>query len=74
MFKALRRTLFTGPLMGLVRGTLPQIGDTERIALEAGTTWFEAELFRGNPDFAKLLTFPVKPLTAEEQAFLAGLR
>ncbi|MCA3244496.1 MAG: acyl-CoA dehydrogenase [Alphaproteobacteria bacterium] len=72
MFKALRRTLVTGPLMGLVRGTLPQIGDTERIALEAGTTWFEAELFRGNPDFTKLLAFPVKPLTAEEQAFLAG--
>ncbi len=72
MLKALRRTLFTGPLMGLVRGTLPQIGETERIALEAGTTWFEAELFRGNPDFNKLLAFEVKPLTPAEQAFVAG--
>jgi len=72
MLIALRRTLLTGPIMGLVRGMLPAIGDTERIALEAGTTWFEGEIFRGQPNFAELLDFEIKPLTDEEEAFIAG--
>ncbi len=72
MLTRLRHTLLTRPLMRLVGRTLPSIGDTERIALEAGTTWFEAELFRGAPDFTRLLDFSVKPLTAAERAFLDG--
>ena len=34
---ALRRIVVTAPLMRLVGRILPQMGDTERIALEAGT-------------------------------------
>ena len=51
---------------------LPQISDTERQALEAGTVWIDGEYFGGNPDFAKMLKEPYNTLSAEEQAFLDG--
>lgn len=34
---AIRRRVIAAPIMGLVRSFLPRIGETERIALEAGT-------------------------------------
>jgi alkylation response protein AidB-like acyl-CoA dehydrogenase len=46
------------------------MSDTERVALEAGTVWWDGELFRGNPDWNKLLAYPVPKLTAEEQSFM----
>jgi len=49
---------------------LPQMGDTERAALEAGTVGFEGALFAGRPDFDRLLAMPANRLTPEEQAFL----
>ena len=49
---------------------LPQMSDTERDALEAGTVWWEGELFRGKPDWKKLLAYPKPTLTAVEQSFM----
>src|SRR5690606_10662399 len=51
---------------------LPRLGDTERIALEAGTVWWDAELFSGRPGWKTLLGYPLPPMSAEEQAFLDG--
>ncbi|MGQ0585739.1 MAG: acyl-CoA dehydrogenase, partial [Gammaproteobacteria bacterium] len=51
---------------------LPQISDTERQALEAGTVWVDGELFGGNPDFARMLREAYNKLGVEEQAFLDG--
>ena len=51
---------------------LPQISDTERQALEAGTVWIDGGFFSGNPDFKKILSEPYGKLTAEEQAFMDG--
>ena len=48
------------------------MSDTERDALEAGTVWWEGELFTGNPDWRKLHDAPPPQLSAEEQAFLDG--
>jgi acyl-CoA dehydrogenase len=68
----LRRYLVSSTLMRLVAKTLPTIGETERIALEAGTVWWDADLFAGNPDWKKLLNFKVQKLSKEEQAFMTG--
>ncbi len=68
----LRRRLFSAPVLKLVRKLLPELSRTEREALEAGEVWWEAELLGGQPDWKKLLSFPLKPLTEEEQAFLNG--
>lgn len=69
---AIRRTLVSSPLMRLVGKALLIMGDTERIALEAGTVWWDGELFSGNPDWQKLIDFESQPLTGQERAFLDG--
>ncbi len=69
---ALRRRLLTGPLMGLLRSRMPKVSTTEREALEAGTVWWDAELFSGRPRWDRLLGVARPSLTPEEQAFLAG--
>ncbi|HIM25981.1 MAG TPA: acyl-CoA dehydrogenase, partial [Rhodospirillales bacterium] len=68
----IRRPLISAPIMKMVGRALPRMGETERIALEAGTVWWDGELFSGKPDWQKLLDFEIKPLSEEEQAFLDG--
>ena len=68
----LRRVLISRFAMKLMAPVLPRLGDTERIALEAGTVWWDAELFSGLPHWEKLLAFTPQPLTVEEQAFIDG--
>lgn len=72
LLKPLRRNLISRFLFGLMKKMLPRIGDTERVALEAGTVWWDQDLFSGNPDWKKLLNFSSKKLSAEEIAFLNG--
>lgn len=67
----LRRRLLR-PALAAVRRALPPMSDTEREALAAGTVWWEAGLFAGNPDWQRLLALPAPALSAEEQAFLDG--
>tara|TARA_R110000824_G_scaffold386283_4_gene580968 strand:- start:5757 stop:7916 length:2160 start_codon:yes stop_codon:yes gene_type:complete len=49
---------------------LPPISETERAALDAGTVWWDAELFSGNPDWSRLLSAPPGVLSGREQSFL----
>ena len=67
-----RRRFVTPPLMRALAPMLPKMSDTERAALEAGTVWWDGELFSGNPDWRKLLTFRPYALSREEQDFLDG--
>lgn len=67
-----RRALISAPLLRLFRKIMPVMSNTEREALEAGTVWWEAELFGGKPRWGKLFGLPAPKLSAEEQAFLAG--
>ena len=61
-----RRDFITKPIFSWARGVLPPMSDTEREALEAGDVWWDADLFTGNPDWAKLLATAPATLTAEE--------
>ena len=70
LVRPIRRALISRPLFATYRKVLPQMSDTERDALEAGTVWWEGELFRGKPDWQKLHDYPQPKLTAEEQSFL----
>lgn len=65
-----RRALVSARLLSIYRRVLPRMSQTERDALEAGTVWWEGELFSGAPDWNRLLTFPAPRLSAEEQSFL----
>lgn len=68
----LRRRYISGPAFMLFREMLPPISMTEREALEAGTVWWDRELFCGRPDWNRLLSFAGPRLTVEEEAFLTG--
>ncbi|GHG02144.1 acyl-CoA dehydrogenase FadE [Thalassotalea marina] len=68
----LRKKHISKPLLAIFQKIMPEMSDTEKEAIDAGTTWFEADLFRGSPDWQKLHRFPKPRLSAEEQAFLDG--
>jgi len=68
----IRKLLFSRWIFKLMKNALPVMSQTEREALEAGNTWWDAELFSGNPDWKKLQNLPVARLTDEEQAFIDG--
>jgi acyl-CoA dehydrogenase len=70
--EAIRLRYVTRPFLRTYRRLLPSMSDTEREALEAGTVWWDGELFTGRPDWRKLLSARPPLLTAEEQAFLDG--
>jgi len=67
-----RRDFISKPIFRWARHVLPTLSDTEREAIEAGDVWWDADLFGGNPDWAKLLAVPPATLAAEEQTFLDG--
>ncbi len=70
--RPLRAAVLGKPLLAILSPIFPKMSDTERIALDAGTVWWDAELFSGAPDWKRILAFRPKPLTSEEQAFLDG--
>jgi len=70
--RPLRKSLITRPFLGAYLRLLPSMSQTEREALEAGTVWWDGELFTGAPQWQKLLAARPPRLSPEEQAFLDG--
>lgn len=68
----LRRKWFSAPLFAWFRRTLPPLSQTERDAIDAGTVWWDGELFSGRPNWNTLLAYPKAQLSEEEQAFIDG--
>lgn len=68
----MRRSLISAPVLRAFRKVMPPMSRTEKEAIDAGTTWWEGELFRGRPDWSRLHNYPQPRLTEEEQAFLDG--
>ncbi|WP_246873060.1 acyl-CoA dehydrogenase, partial [Pantoea ananatis] len=69
---SLRRKLFSKPVLQRFQQVMPPMSRTEKEAIEAGTTWWEGDLFQGKPDWQKLHNYPQPRLTPEEQAFIDG--
>ena len=69
---AMRRSMFSKPALHSFQKVMPPMSRTEKEAIDAGTTWWEGDLFRGKPDWQKLHNYPQPRLTEEEQAFLEG--
>jgi acyl-CoA dehydrogenase len=68
----LRRKIFSDPVLAIFRRILPDMSQTEKEAIDAGTVWWDADLFSGKPDWNKMLAIPAPRLSAEEQAFVDG--
>ena len=66
----LRRMLISDGVLAAFRKALPSMSQTERDAIEAGTVWWDGELFSGRPSWGKLLALPPPRLNEQEQHFL----
>lgn len=71
-FAPMRKSMISAPVFKGFRKVMPPMSRTEKEAIDAGTTWWEGDLFQGNPDWKKLHNYPQPRLTAEEQAFIDG--
>ncbi len=69
---SVRQRLISRQAFNLFKKVLPEMSQTETEALEAGTVWWEAELFAGKPNWKKLDAISAPKLSPEEQAFLDG--
>ncbi|MCX7552672.1 acyl-CoA dehydrogenase [Marinicella sp. S1101] len=70
--KGVRQQYFTKGFLKFYRKALPELSETEKVALEAGTVYWDAELFTGKPDFKKLHDIDKPELSSDEKEFLAG--
>jgi acyl-CoA dehydrogenase len=69
---SLRKKFLSKSIFKWFRSVLPEISQTEQEAIDAGTVWWDGELFSGKPQWNKLLDLPKPALTADEQAFMDG--
>ncbi|MFS1418653.1 acyl-CoA dehydrogenase FadE [Vibrio splendidus] len=69
---AIRQTIISQKALSLFKKVLPAMSQTEKEALEAGTVWWEAELFKGKPEWKKLQNIADPKLSEAEQEFLDG--
>ncbi|MCG3736136.1 acyl-CoA dehydrogenase [Vibrio cincinnatiensis] len=69
---SVRQNLISSKALTMFKKVLPAMSQTEKEALDAGTVWWEAELFKGKPNWQQLKTIKAPTLSAEEQAFLDG--
>lgn len=70
--RQLRRDHVSSRLLIWYRNVMPEMSETEREAVNAGTVWWEGELFTGKPDWEKLLSNGKPAITAGEQEFIEG--
>ena len=68
--KEVRVKAITKPLFNYFKSSLPELSQTEREAMEAGTIWWDGALFSGKPNWRKWLSNGKPQLSDEEQAFI----
>ncbi len=69
---SIRAKFVSAPMLSMVRKILPPISETEQVAIDAGTVWWDGELFSGKPKWSNLLNAAKPEVSAEAQAFLDG--
>ncbi len=67
---SLRQKWISDPAFKLFKKVLPPLSATEKEAMEAGSVWWDGELFSGKPNWSTLHNYPKPQLSAEEQAFM----
>ncbi|PMH46666.1 acyl-CoA dehydrogenase [Vibrio sp. 10N.286.49.B3] len=67
---SLRQKWISDPAFKMFKKVLPPLSNTEKEAMEAGSVWWDGELFSGKPNFDTLHQYPTPTLSAEEQSFI----
>lgn len=70
--KDLRRNKISKPFFDIFKKMLPPLSETEQEAIDAGTVWWDGELFSGDPDWQSLTTIEKPELSQEEKDFIEG--
>lgn len=68
--KSVRQNVIVKPIFNWVKKILPPISKTEKEAIDAGSSWFEQEIFSGEPCWNTLRSYPKPKLSEREQKFL----
>ena len=68
--ESFRASTITRPIFAIYKKILPEMSETEATALEAGTVWWDGELFAGKPNWHKLIDHPNPSMSPEEISFL----
>ena len=68
----IRKTYITKKLLAFYKKVMPEMSRTEQEAIDAGSVWWDGDIFSGAPDWDKLHGIPKGRLNEEEQAFLDG--
>jgi hypothetical protein len=66
----IRKSLVSRPAFAFFKRVLPPLSPTEREAMQAGDTWWDADLFSGRPDWHKFHQTKAPQFTEAEQAFI----
>jgi acyl-CoA dehydrogenase len=69
---SLRQRFLSKPILSTMQRLMPPLSDTEKEAIDAGSVWWDGELFSGKPDWQHLLSGSKPTLSEEEQAFIDG--
>ena len=69
---AWRLRWISSPILKLFKRVSPRMSQTEREALDAGSVWWDGELFSGKPRWRKLRKLDLPKLSEAEQDFLDG--
>ncbi|MEM0909695.1 MAG: acyl-CoA dehydrogenase FadE [Pseudomonadota bacterium] len=72
LYEPIRKDILSVKLLAFYKRVSPEMSSTEQEAIDAGTVWWDGELFSGKPQWKKLHDIAKPSLTAEEQAFLDG--
>lgn len=70
--ESVRKQYISEPILKVYKKIMPEMSSTEKDAIDAGTVWWDGEIFSGNPNWQTLHNIPQARLTADEQAFLDG--
>ena len=70
-----RKLLISKHVMELINKLklMPEISETERVILEAGTTWVDGEIFSGDPNFKNIMSQPYEGLSEENFVFKSSV-
>lgn len=69
---SIRQSLLSTRLLAFYKRVSPEMSVTEQEAVDAGTVWWDGEIFSGAPDWDKLHAIKRPTLSEAEQAFLDG--
>ena len=67
-----RQILVTKMMFRWFSGITPTMSQTEQEALDAGSVWWDRELFSGRPNWNYMLSLPTPSLSKVEQEFIDG--